>query len=227
MPASVRSDDSDVRKKAAVSSDDEAGDRIIDGLRYPRQERQIDPLGFELTTHSLHFHGRDWDIPLTQKRDELTKAFMQDAATATFEPEENIRNLRFIVTPTHLDAKLTVRHKALTSKHDVQKMLATFKWAHVKALYEPRHKVPRPNKFAKARAAHNGPLDDDQPMLGANRQPTSHNLSFFGRANVGAEGPEFADHADDGEEPVAYEDQQNAKDKRTSSRLFISVGLAA
>ncbi|CBZ28021.1 conserved hypothetical protein [Leishmania mexicana MHOM/GT/2001/U1103] len=226
MPASVHSDDSESRRKAAQHSDGDGGDRIIDGLRFPRPERQIDQFGFELTTHSLHFHGRDWDIPLTQKRDELTKAFMQDAAEATNEPEENIRNLRFIVTPTHLDAKFTVRHKVHVSKYRVQKMLSSAKWTLVKALYEPRQKMQRPSKPVKACAGHSG-AQDDQPMLGSNRRTPSHNLSFFGRANVGAEGPEFEDHADDGEEPVSYEHQVNARTQRTTSGLFISVGFAA
>ncbi|KAG5501981.1 hypothetical protein JKF63_04252 [Porcisia hertigi] len=223
MPTSVRADDNTNRRRTGVNNAD-GGDRIIDGLRYPRQERQIDPLGFELTTHGLHFHGHDWDIPLTQKRDELTKAFIQDAAAATNEPEENIRNLRFIVTRTHLDAKLMVRHKVYKSKHEVQEMLSSAKWSHVKALYEPRQKMPRPKASAKIRP---GGAGDDQTLLGLNRQTTSHNLSFFGRANVGAEGPEFVDHHDDSEEPAAYEDQQNAKLNRAKSGLFISVSLAA
>ncbi|KAG5476500.1 hypothetical protein LSCM1_04212 [Leishmania martiniquensis] len=226
MPTSVRSANSENRKRTAGSSDGEGSDRIIDGLRYPRPERQIDQFGFELTTHRLHFHGRDWDIPLTRKRDELTKAFLLDAAAAANEPDNNIRNLRFIVTPTHLDAKMMVRHKAHVSKYEVQKMLSTAKWSHVKALYEPRKKMRRPNRLAVA-GNRNGGAQDDQPMLGANRRTASHNLSFFGRANVGAEGPEFEDHADADEEPVAYEHQQDAKERRTTSHLFISVGLAA
>ncbi|GET89563.1 hypothetical protein, conserved [Leishmania tarentolae] len=226
MPASVHSDDSESRKKASRNSDGDEGARVIDGLRYPRQARQIDHFGYELTTHRLHFHGRDWDIPLTQKRDELTKAFMQSAADATNEPEENIRNLRFIVTPTHLDAKFTVRHKLQVSKYKVQRMLSSYEWALVKALYEPRKKVRRPRKQAKGFAGRGG-AQDDQAMLGLNKRTPSHNLSFFGRANVGAEGPEFKDHVDDGEEPAAYEHQLDAKTRRTTSRLFISVGLAA
>lgn len=214
MPGS-RNSDSDEERRAAVNSDDDNnGDRIINGLRYPRQERQIDQLGFELTKHCLHFHGRDWDIPLTQKRDELTRAFIEDAAAAVNEPESNIQNLRFIVTPTHLDAKLSVRHKAHIPKQEIQKKLSNFGWEHVKALYEPRKKMRKPK-------------EEEQPMLGQGRQGTSHNLSFFGRANVGEEGPEFGDRADDGEEPVAYEEQQAAKAKRTSSRLFMTVGFAA
>ncbi|KPA74178.1 hypothetical protein ABB37_09439 [Leptomonas pyrrhocoris] len=205
--------DSEQELNVAASSDDEGRDRIIDGLRYPRQERQIDQLGFELTKHCLHFHGADWDIPLTQKREDLTRAFISDAAAAVHEPESNIQDLRFIVTPTHLDVKLSVRHKAHISKQETQKKLAGFGWEHVKALYEPRKKVPRPKK-------------EEPPVLEQVRQTTSHNISFFGRANVGKEGPEFGDRADDGEEPAAYEEQQAAKDRRTTSHLFMAVGLA-
>ncbi|KAG5502251.1 hypothetical protein GH5_05222 [Leishmania sp. Ghana 2012 LV757] len=226
MQVYVRGSNSVNCKGTAGNSDGEGSDRIIDGLRYPRPERQIDQFGFELTTHRLHFHGRDWDIPLSRKRDELTKAFLLDAAAAANEPEDNIRNLRFIVTPTHLDAKMMVRHKAHVSKYEVQKMLSSAKWTHVKALYEPRKKIRRPNRLTKE-GVYNDAAHDDQPMLGASRRTTSHNLSFFGRANVGAEGPEFEDHADDGEEPVAYEQQQDAKERRTTSRLLIPVGIAA
>lgn len=214
MPSAPHSD-SDHERHVAASSDDERGDRIIDGLRYPRQERQIDQLGFELTKHCLHFHGVDWDIPLTQKRDELTRAFISDAAAAVGEPESNIQSLRFIVTPTHMDLKMMVRHKAHISKQEIQKKLNGYGWEHVKALYEPRKKVPRPKK------------EEEQPMLGQGRQTTAHNISFFGRANVGEEGPEFGDNKDDGEEPAAYEDQQAAKARRTTSRLFMTVGFAA
>ncbi|CAJ1009515.1 hypothetical protein Q4I28_004829 [Leishmania naiffi] len=226
MPSSVYSDHSESRENVGVCSNREGGDRIIDGLRYPRPERHIDQLGFEMTTHGLHFHGSDWDIPLTQRRDELTKSFMQDAMEATGEPEENIRNLRFIVTSTHLDAKLTVRHKIEVSKSTVHRMLTSAKWAHVKGLYEPRQKMRRPEESAKAHALHGG-AHEEQLMLGTNRRTPSHNLSFFGRANVGANGPEFEDHADDGEEPAAYENQQNAKAERTTSGIFIAVGLGA
>jgi hypothetical protein len=212
MPATPFSD-SDHERNAAVSSDDEGGDRIIDGLRYPRQERQIDQLGFELTKHCLHFHGADWDIPLTQKRDELTRAFIGDAAAAVREPESNIQDLRFIVSPAHLDVKLSVRHKAHISKQEIQKKLNGYGWEHVKALYAPRKKMPRPK--------------EEQPMLSQALQTTSHNISFFGRANVGEEGPEFGDKDDDGEEPAAYEEQQAAKTRRKTSRLFMTVGLAA
>ncbi|KPI84513.1 hypothetical protein ABL78_6423 [Leptomonas seymouri] len=214
MPAMSHSE-SDAERHAAAKSEDEGGDRIIDGLRYPRQERQIDQLGFELTKHRLHFHGVDWDIPLTQKREELTRAFISDAAAAVREPESNIQDLRFIVTPTHLDVKLSVRHKAHISKQETQKKLNIFGWEHVKALYTPRKKMRRPKKM------------EEQPMLGNTRQATSHNISFFGRANVGEEGPEFGDRADDGEEPTAYEDRQAAKDRRTTSHMFMTLGLAA
>ena len=213
MPADANSD-SDQERNVAASSSDEGGDRIIDGLRYPRQERQIDQLGFEMTKHCLHFHGVDWDIPLTQKRDELTRAFIDDAAAAVNEPESNIRDIRFIVTPTHMDLKMSVRHKAHISKQEIQKKLNTYGWEHVKALYEPRKKVPRPKP-------------EEQPMLGQGHLNTSHSLSFFGRANVGEDGPEFGDKADDGEEPAAYEDQQAANARRTTSRLFITVGFPA
>ncbi|CAJ1028314.1 hypothetical protein NXY56_003907 [Leishmania guyanensis] len=226
MPSSVYNDHSESRENVDVLSNGESGDRIIDGLRYPRPGRHIDQLGFEMTTHGLHFHGSDWDIPLAKRRDELTKSFMQDAMEATGEPEENIRNLRFIVTPTHLDAKLTVRHKIEVSKSAVHRMLTSAKWAHVKGLYEPRQKMRRPKDPAMAHARHGG-AHEGQPMLGTNRRTPSHNLSFFGRANVGANGPEFEDHADDGEEPAAYENQQNAKAERTTSGLYIAVGLRA
>lgn len=216
--------DSAVRDGAKQSGPDTADgdrDRIIDGLRYPRQERHIDQLGYELTKHNLHFHGADWDIPLTQRRDDLTRAFIHSAAAATGEQEENIRNLRFIVTPSYLDVKLSVRHKAHIPAAEVQQQLSTASWRDVKQLYEPRKRLPRPKQPAKRQITEETAGADDDGAV--RRQTTSHNLSFFGRANVGPQGPEFHDHFEVDEEPPAYEDQLAAKSKRTTSRLYINI----
>lgn len=114
-----------------------AGERgkKIDGVFYPKKERQIDRLGFEVTKHTLHFRGSSWESVLSSRRDDLTREFIQGAAAATNQLEENIQEVRFICTPHFLDVKCCVRHHVHTDAHDVQKELARFDWKGVKKLY--------------------------------------------------------------------------------------------
>lgn len=202
-----------------VSSDDDNGDRIIDGLRYPRTERQIDQLGFETTKHSLRFRGRDWDLVLTQRREELTKNFIAGAAAGTGEPEENVGDLRFVVNETYLSVKFSIRHRAAIPQSEIQEKLATYPWKEVKQLYKPRQQTSRQDRMREKQETEN--------TLGATRRQVTgvapQNLSFFGRANVGPDGPQFTDERDRDEEPVAYEEQIAAK--RKNSRLLATVGI--
>lgn len=190
--------------KNAVASSDDDGDRIIDGLRYPRAERDVDQFGFETTKHALHFRGADWDIPLTQRRDELTKRFKEDAAAATGEPPENIGHLRFIVTDNYLNVRFTVRHKAHVTKEEVQRCLSKHRWREVKALYGPRQKVARkaPRMVRESTTTYAAPA----------------NINEYGRVNVGPNGPEFHPGSDADEEPPQYEQQVEAKRQNSMLR---------
>lgn len=196
-----------------VSSDDDNGDRIIDGLRYPREERKIDQMGFEVTKHSLHFRGKDWDIVLTQKREDLTNAFIAGASQATDEPVENIGGLRFVVNDSYLSVRFTVRHRAAIPVTEIQQKVAKYSWKEVKKLYVPREKKSRPERLKEKQ--------ETETTLGAlHRQHTGaaqRNLSFYGRANVGPEGPQFEDEKDMDEEPVPV--------KKRNSLLMRSVSL--
>lgn len=194
------------------------GDRYIDGLRYPRAGRQIDPQGFEVTKHALHFRGPDWDIPLSQERDALTQAFIQDASDATSEPPAHISNLRFVVSDTYLNVKFCVRHKTHKSVGAVQHSLADYPWTRVRALYKPRQKKRRADVL-RARQ------ESQTTFSRRHGQTPAGNLSFFGRANVGPEGPSFQDKKDTDEEPAVYEQQQEAKQRQTTSFLMVRVGM--
>lgn len=109
--------------------------RKIDGVFYPKKERQIDRLGFEVTKHALHFHGTNWGQVLSTSRDDLTREFIQGAADATREPEEHIQEVRFLCKPNYLDAKCTIRHSVHITVHEIQKVLSMYDWRDVKKLY--------------------------------------------------------------------------------------------
>lgn len=208
-----------------VSSDDDNGDRIIDGLRFPREERQIDQLGFETTKHSLRFRGPDWDTCLVGHRPELTKAFIADASETTEEPEENIQNIRFVMSEAYLFCKFTVRHKLFITQHETQQSLAACAWRRVKKLYRPRIQKSKADGEKLRRAETEKLTDGESNAMSKQRinNAEDNNISFFGRHNVGPDGPRFEDKIDEDEEPVAYEEQVEAK--RQNSRLIATVGL--
>ncbi|EPY43851.1 hypothetical protein AGDE_00070, partial [Angomonas deanei] len=169
-----------------ISSDEDNNERIIDGLRYPRKERDIDQLGFETTKHSLKFHGEDWDVPLTQQREELTRAFFSDATDATDEPEENISNLRFVVNKNYLSVRFTVRHKVQIHAKDVQEKLAQYKWSRMKKMYAPRATKPANEKPSHAEVAPKKNASifnrrDSDTEIGQTHRQISTQLSAFGR----------------------------------------------
>lgn len=164
----------------------------IDGLFYPKRERQIDRLGYETTKHALHFRGEGWGAVLSSKRELLTKNFVKDAAAATGEPEENVRDIRFIFSKKFLDIKCTVRHKAQTTVQEVQNMLKNGAWTNVKSLY--------PTKSTNHSAGH-ATSHASNPILqlsaGANTPSSTQKekarrlareLSTYGRHNAGPDG---------------------------------------
>ncbi|CCW65100.1 unnamed protein product [Phytomonas sp. EM1] len=178
---------------------------IIDGVLYPRYEREIDHDGFECSHHTLKFHGCDWDIPLTQRRSELTRSFIEDASVATNESEDNIKNLRFFVDDTYLLVKFTLRHQSSISAESIQSDLIHYRWKRTKSLYQPREKKPRPL-----------PLTDTEEDKYSLRNPKPHlacDLNKFGRPNTGEEGPTFRNEKDTDEEPFPYEVQRSASEK--------------
>lgn len=184
------------KRKAAPNDITNDGDCVIDGLRFPHREREIDENGCEATKHALHFRGYDWDIPLTEQRDELTKNFVADAADACGLPADSIQNIRFAVHEEYLSVKCTVRHPTTVSMHVVQDQLAAHRWGRTKGMYQPRQQRERPvthtgrQDWVATPQRQNSALGDWRPR----RQ--MQNLSFFGRANVGPDGPEFEDGRD-------------------------------
>lgn len=128
---------SDADKDGASGQDnmnDEHGKKI-NGVFYPKKERQIDNLGFEVSQHGLHFHGKGWDKVLSNSRDALTTEFVAGAACATDEPESNIKDVRFLVSSNYLDVKFNVRHSIHVSTRQTQKSLAKYDWKSFKQVY--------------------------------------------------------------------------------------------
>eukprot|EP00796_Vickermania_ingenoplastis_P003954 gene3954-2817_t len=196
----------------------------IDGVFYPKKERQIDRMGFELTKHALHFRGKDWDFVLQNKRDDLSRNFVKNASMATREPEEHVQNIRFICTRDYLDVKCLIRHKAHTTAQEIQDLLANFHWTDVKSLYEPQ----------KEKTGRTGLSMTGTNTWGRHRSGRSHHastsmqqakrlaqeLSEFGRAHVGPEGVAFEHGKDMDEEPEALDGMQS----RQQSNVF-AVGF--
>ncbi|ORC92856.1 uncharacterized protein TM35_000021820 [Trypanosoma theileri] len=183
-------------------NDDQPPKRTVNGLPFPEKKRSIDEHGYECTKHALRFRGDDWDIVLNNKRDELTPAFTSEAATATGEPEGNIRNIRYFLDEKHrLLVKFDVRHRAQTPSSVVQDRLATYPYKAVMALYEPRSKKPRPHGYQTRQTT-------TSSSFVFNRRPHPC-VSSYGHcaADVGPNGPEFRDEREE-EEPVEIEPEQ-------------------
>ncbi|KEG06715.1 hypothetical protein DQ04_12601020 [Trypanosoma grayi] len=181
--------------------------RRVYGLPIPQKVHTIDEHGYESTKHALRFRGNDWDIALNTRREEITLAFVQEAAAATGEPKTNIQNARYAVDEKNrLVVRFDVRHKAQTSSSVVQDRLATYPFKGVTQLYEPRTKNTRPSGLQKQTSGVTSSL-----ALSRRLHPT---LSSFGHAAaaVGPNGPEFRDEREE-EEPLEAEPEkpQNAQ----------------
>lgn len=201
------------------SEDSQRMGRSIDGAFYPKKERVIDRMGYEITKHALHFRGCDWSHVLSTRRDELTRNFVKNAAAATKEPEEHVQNVRFIVTADYLDAKCTIRHKTHTTMQQVQHCLAKYPWTDVKSLYvhktegRPKHAAQRHNsRHEKGHHQQHGATEQAKRL--------ARELSEYGRANVGPEGVDFKNGKDMDEEPEATD----ALATRQQSNMF-AVGF--
>lgn len=194
----------------------------IDGALFPKKERQIDRLGFELTKHALHFHGKAWEYVLQNKRDDLTHCITHDAAAATHEPEENIQDVRFITTRDYLDVKCMIRHKTHTTANQIQDMLAKFHWSGVKGLYDPsKENAGRTNTTINPNTrqrTHHRSNHASTSMQQAKR--LAKELSEYGRANVGPDGVAFKPGKDMDEEP----EPADAPFSRQASNMF-AVGF--
>lgn len=210
------SPDSDTESQTSEVAERTSG-KNIDGVFYPKEERMIDSYGFEQTKHAIHFHGKDWDIVLSTKRNDLTNAFVRAAAGGTREPEENIMNLRFIASADHLNVKFNVRHKSQTTATEIQKMLSKLGWEEVKGLYEPREKIKggRPPR----------PLGGEYHRSSENRSKAKRlagELSSFGRANVGPDGVRFERGKDYDEEPAPLEEPPLS---RQSTNILVGIAV--
>lgn len=203
-----------------VRSDTSASGRVIDGVLYPNQECDIDERGYTMTKHAIRFRGADWDVVLTEQRDELSKRMINEAAEATGEPKENIAKLRFVVNSSHLHAKFYVRHRASISLRDIQQKLAGCKWRSVKAMYKPRAcNIRMRNPLAV----------EDSSSCRLRRPHNMPNVSFFGRINCGPTGPEFVDDAVDDQPTIKEEEmdlpQLHAMRQAEVTRMDYANGL--
>lgn len=209
------------------SMNDERGKKI-DGVFYPKKERQIDSLGFEVSNHALHFHGDGWDKVLSNSRDALTSEFITGAACATDEPEKNIKDVRFLVSSNYLDVKFTVRHNIHATTKEMQKSLAGFDWKAFKQIYTKTHQGKEKGNAAKD-AGNSGayPVSKNDAPSGNQKKPTNDdNFASAFRSHFGKkDSPENEEKKGDNTSAEKSEKKSNGSQPPSSQKRLSTAGL--